>query len=167
MDLRRASVAQHDTGNLLTTDNDAISQVRPIAAPPNIRVPRAHVQRARRIGTEHRIGFVQDLFRNRQFLCVNWPEADVLLGFGIGLVAANDEFAAHRNRLQFDIEAKTIFVRKSDADPRPRGFLSPLGILVVVNDQDVVSLSGASGGSVGVHGGGSSVWRLMDSGSIA
>jgi hypothetical protein len=39
MDLRRAPVAQHDIGNSLTTDNDAISQVGPIAASPNIHVP--------------------------------------------------------------------------------------------------------------------------------
>lgn len=76
----------------------------------------------------------------------------LLWGFRLSFMTADDELAAHRDGLQFDIHPLAIFMRKGDADARPGGFLGAVTILVGVNDQDIISIIDVSGSGFSSHG---------------
>src|SRR5450755_962281 len=57
---RCAAVTHHDIGDALTTNDNSISEIRPVAAAAHVGIPGAHVQNTGWIGAEDRVRFVQD-----------------------------------------------------------------------------------------------------------
>jgi len=62
---RGAAVTHHDIGDSLTTNDDSISEIRPVAAAAHVGIPGTHVQDTGWIGAKDRVRFVQDFIAHR------------------------------------------------------------------------------------------------------